>query len=413
MADKKYERKCENWLKTFGEWTLPRCESPESFVFWSGLFILSSALRRQVKVPKEYLGSWECPPHLYIIFIGDAGKVRKTTAANFGSELLDEIPFIAKGPAIVTQAALMTKLAESQDASVYLISEEFSDLIMKSKDDMFQFLTSLFDGRKSIEATTTSRGIELAMRPCVNMLAATTPQWIAGNMPEAIIGGGFASRVIFIQEEKVRQRRMYYRHVYAKHNFPKMRADLLSDLTHIAENIGGDFIINEDAEEFMEAWYQEHAEGEIDNYKLSGYYQRRPAHIHKVAMLLHIAKSDSLVLELQDFQNAIAIIQGIERNLPKVFAGVGKNPYTFDIHRMRSFIHQSEPVAHSEILGMFSSSAEPRKLEELLMSLVAMEEIIQFKRGSIMYYASPHFVIKTSGNNKKAFDPNDIDTWNA
>jgi len=408
-----YKRKCENWLTTFGEWTLPRCESPESFVFWSGLFILSSALRRQVKVPKEYLGSWECPPHLYIIFIGDAGKVRKTTAANFGSELLDEIPFIKKGPAIVTQAALMTKLAEAQDASVYLISEEFSDLIMKSKDDMFQFLTSLFDGRKSIEATTTSRGIELAMRPCVNMLAATTPQWIAGNMPEAIIGGGFASRVIFIQEEKVRQRRMYYRKVYKQINFNKLRDDLLADLAYIAEFIAGDFALTEEAEEYMEAWYQAHAEGEIDNYKLSGYYQRRPAHIHKIAMLLHIARNDSLILDISDFQNAIAIIQGIERNLPKVFEGVGKNPYTFDIHRMRAFIHQSEPVAHSEILGAFSSSAEPRKLEELLMSLVAMEEIIQFKRGSTIYYASPTFVIRTSDNNKPKFDPNNIETWNA
>jgi hypothetical protein len=407
-----YERKCKNWLKTFGEWTLPRCESPETFVFWSGLFILSSALRRQVKVGKKYLGSWECPPHLYIMLIGDAGKVRKTTAAGFGVELLDEITFLKKGPTIVTQASLMTKLTESPDASIYLISEEFSDLIMKSGEDMFQFLTSLFDGKKSIEAATVSRGIEFASRPCVNMIAATTPQWVASHMPENIIGGGFASRVIFIQEERVRQRRMYYRDVNAAINFEAMKTDLLADLTHIAESLSGDFELDQEAMDFMEEWYQQNAEGESSDYRLSGYYQRRPAHIHKVAMLLHIAQSDELVLHKHDFENAIQIVSQIEKNLPKVFEGVGKNPYTFDITRIKNHIIACEPISHGEILSAFQSAAEPWRLEQLLKSLVVMDEVITFRRGEEVLYASTKYQINLSNNGKKPFDPNDIETWN-
>lgn len=406
-----YERKCQNWLKTFAEWTLPRCESPETFVFWSGLFILSSALRRQVKVGKKYLGSWECPPHLYIMLIGEAGKVRKTTAASFGVELLDEIPFIKKGPTIVTQASLMTKLTESPDASVYLISEEFSDLIMKSGEDMFQFLTSLFDGKKNIEASTVSRGVEFASRPCVNMIAATTPQWIAAHMPENIIGGGFASRVIFIQEDRVRHRRMYYKDVNAAHDFDGMKANLLADLTHMAESLSGDFEIDPEAMEFMEQWYQDNAEGEIDNYKLSGYYQRRPAHIHKVAMLLHIARTDELILHKEDFVNAIDVVAKIEKNLPKVFEGVGKNPYTFDITRIKNHIMACEPISHGDLLSAFQSAAPPWQLEQLVKSLVVMDEVISFKRDGIDHYASPSYKIDLT-NGRKPFDPNDIDTWN-
>ena len=411
MTKKTHERKCQNWLKTFGEWTLPRCESPETFVFWSGLFILSSALRRQVKIGKKYLGAWECPPHLYIMLIGSAGKVRKTTAANFGSELLDEIAFIKKGPTIVTQASLMTKLSESPDSSVYLVSEEFSDLIMKSGEDMFQFLTSIFDGKKEIDASTISRGVEFAARPCINMIAATTPEWIAAHMPESIIGGGFASRVIFIQEERVRQRRMYYKDIVAGTDFDKMKLDLLEDLTHIAENTAGDFEIDDEALDFMESWYQENAEGSSKDYRLSGYYQRRPAHIHKVAMLLHIAQSDELVLRKHDFENAIDIVGRIEKNLPKVFEGVGKNPYTFDIGRIRNHIFATEPIAHGELMHAFSNAAEPWRLEQLVKSLVVMDEVISFKREGEIFYASPTFKISTT-NGKKPFDPNDIDTWN-
>lgn len=405
-----YQRKCENWLSSFGKWTLPRCESPETFVFWSGLFILSSALRRQVKIGTEYLGSWECPPHLFIVLVGEAGKVRKTTAAGFGIELLEEIPFLKKGPAVATQASLLTSLVESPDNSIYLVSEEFHDLIMKSKDDMFGFLTSMFDGRRHYEATTISRGAELATRPCINLFAATTPQWIAGNMPESVIGGGFASRVIFILEKKVRQRRMYYRKIIDPDEMKSLRADLLSDLYHIAETLEGNFQLTEEAEEFMENWYQENAEGDDGNYKLAGYFQRRPAHIHKVAMLLRIAKSDELLIRKEDFENAIELMKQIEVNLPQVFAGIGKNPYTFDIDRILDHIRENEPVTHAGLLAHFRSAAEPRRLEELINGLVTMEEIIQFTRDNEVFYASNDYIINT--NNKPRFDPNDINTWN-
>ena len=199
-------RQCANWLDTYMSWTLPRSEAPESYIKWTGLFTLSSVLRRKVRIPKGILGSWECPPHLYIMFIAPPGEARKTTTQSYAIDLLEEVPDVMKGPAIVTQASLLDKLVESEDSSVYLIAEEFSDLIMKSKGEMFEFLTSMFDGKKSIEASTISRGVQFAERPCINLLAATTPIWVSENMSEAIIGGGFASRVIFIYEETVKMK---------------------------------------------------------------------------------------------------------------------------------------------------------------------------------------------------------------
>jgi hypothetical protein len=162
----------------------------------------------------------------------------------------------------------------------------------------------------------------------------------------------------------------------------------------------------------MENWYQENAEGGADNYKLSGYFQRRPAHIHKVAMLLHIAKSDELVLHKEDFINAIAVVHQIEKNLPKVFEGIGKNPYTFDIARIKNHIIAMEPVSQGDLFVAFNSTAESWKLEQIFKSLVAMNEVKCFKNGTgEMYYSSPSFVIPTAGS-RKPFDPNDIETWN-
>ena len=72
-------RRCDNWLLAYRDYILPRTDAPESFVFWSGVFAISSVLRRRVKFPKRILGLWDCYPHMYLMFVGPPG-MRKTTA---------------------------------------------------------------------------------------------------------------------------------------------------------------------------------------------------------------------------------------------------------------------------------------------------------------------------------------------
>jgi hypothetical protein len=377
MADKIEERRLKNWLDTFMDWTLPRSEAPESYIFWSGVFTIASVLRRKVKVPKKFLGSWECPPHMYIMYIGPAGGPKKTTSMSYAIDLLGEIPDITKGPTLVTQAALLAKLVEADDNSAYLTVEEFSDLVMKGGNEMYEFLTSMFDGKKSIESSTIGRGVEFVNNPCLNMIAATTPIWVAENMSEAIIGGGFSSRIIAIYEEESRRRRMYYRPGDVDHSkLDEFRADLIHDLLHIDKVCEGEFDIEEEALDFMENWYQEHEKiKKLRGAKMLGYLNRKPAHAHKLAMVIHISYSDDLVLTKADFQKALAELDKIEKNMPKVYEGMGKNPYTFDMKDIAEYIKENEKVEKQELLNHFASSAPPSMLNELIAALTTMGQI--------------------------------------
>lgn len=375
MPNEKYERKCKNWLTEFGRWTLPRSEAPETFIFWTGLFTLSSALRRHVKVPKNMFGSWESSPNLYIMFIAPPGKARKSTTANYTEDLIDYVPHITKSPEMITKESLLSQLVKSDDASMCIIAPEFGEFIVKSGPDMYGFLTNMYDGKKNISVSTLSRGSEFVEKPCVNLLGATTPEWIAANMPESVIGGGFASRVIFIFEERVRRRQLYYENLdYAV--LEVIRQNLISDLKHIAEVLHGEFKIAEDAKDFMEAWYKEHADdGTESQYKLHGYFERKPAHIHKIAMLLHVAYSDELILTIKDFKEAIALLAQIEKKLPEVFQSVGKNPYTVDIKRFYRYIKEKGHVSQMELYQEFFHVAQPFQLDELLKGLIDMGQI--------------------------------------
>lgn len=379
-------RKCEDWLTTFGQWTLPRSEAPETYIFWTGLFTLASTVRRHVYVPKEILGSWEAAPNLYILFIAGAGKARKSTTANYTEELLDYVPDLTKSPEIITKESLFTTLTKSPDHSMCVVAPEFGEFMVKSGPEMYSFLTNIYDGKKNLSVSTLSRSLEFAERPCLNLLGATTPEWATANMPESVIGGGFASRVIFIFEEKVRRRKLYYDDVDHK-KLEELRKDLLDDLIHISNNIKGPFALANDAKKFMEGWYEINAEGGgVDEYKMAGYFERRPAHIHKLAMLIHLSYSDELVLCKSDFEKAIILIKQIEKKLPQTFKAIGKNPHTLDMDRLLEYIVEKGRVPRAELFAKFYHVATPNMLGELINGLSAMGMVTLIPEDGEIYF---------------------------
>ncbi len=388
-------RKCKNWLLTFRDWSLPRCEAKETYVFWTGLYTLASVMRRRVVVPRALMGSWEIPPNLYVIFVSPAGKGRKTTTMGFADELLEDIPGVLHSSTVMTSPVLIKKLSETDDSSMSIRCSEFAVFIDKAGVEMFNVLTDLYDGKRTISSDTIVRGFEFAVRPCVNLFAATVPEWISEGMPESVIGGGFASRAIFIYEETVRRRQMYYESLDYK-ELDKIKADLREDLVHLASNIQGNFKIEADAKLWMEGWYRQNADKTpLNDHRTHSYFERKPAHIHKLAMLLHLAYSDELIITQEDFEQALYVLEQIEKNLMRVFQNVGKNPFSLEMERIRDFIKEKRKVERKEVLARFYRVAEPAKLIDLLQGLVAAEEIDTFIEGNTQYYR-PHMNSKTS-----------------
>lgn len=380
---KPYQRKCKNWLETFTKWCLPRSEASEHFIMWTGIFTLAAAIRRHAKLPRDILGSYEISPNVYILFVAPPGRARKSTTLNYAEDLLDGLQRITKAPTIVTQASLLNRLVTSDDSSIYVLSAEFGSFIKKSGVEMFEFLTDIFDGRKNIEASTISRGIEFAERPCVNLLGATTPKWIAENMPESVIGGGFASRVIFVYVENVRRRQLYYREL--NHTaLDKLKKDLIDDLQHIADTIKGEYDIDEEAETFMQEWYAKNADEGEKHDKLSGYFERKPAHIHKVAMLLRAAYSDDMRITLKDVIDAKDLLEMLEPKLSKIFNPIGKNIHAPDMMTILEYVKERTPVTGQQLKKEFFAVAAPALLDDLLVGLVHAG-FIDYKEGLYHY----------------------------
>ena len=379
-------RKLENWVESFIKWVVPRSEAPESFVLYTAFFTLAAAVRRNVFLGERYLGGWRCYPHLYVIFVGPPG-MRKTVTISKSTNLLEQVSGLTAAPTNTSQAALSLALVESQNSAVYVVGEEFGDLFLKSGTEMYEFLTSAFDAKTKLEVRTIARGVEFVENPCINLLAGTTPQWISSNMPAAVIGGGFAARVIFIYADKLRQKRLFYSSTDADLTESEaLRQDLAFDLQHIASNLAGEFALTTDAKEYAEDWYQ-NLDTEKVNPKLRGYFARKHVHVFKMAMLYHLAYSDELILTQPDIEAAIKLLTTTEKNLLTVFEGVGKNEYSFDMKDIYTYITQNKRVEKSDLLNEFKAVATPNTLNELIGGLLAMKKIrAEMEPGGKIFY---------------------------
>jgi hypothetical protein len=365
-------RRCKNWLQSYRDYILPRTDAPESFVFWSGLFTIAAVLRRRVVFPKRLLGLWECYPHMYLIFVGPAG-IRKTTAIDSGAKpLLSMVDGVNMGPGFFTKEALLEKMQRSSDASIVLTIDELSSVLQKAGKEgsrsVFEFFTSMYDSPKVLESATKSSGTVFLEKPSMSFFTATTPVWITNNMPEDVINGGFGSRCYWVYEERPRIRKMFFDDVALD---PELEANLLLDLLEIS-NLEGEFDWTPEAKARFKEWEQQEPPMALaKNDKLGGYLNRRNMLTLKLVMLHSVMKSNSLLIDVEDFEFGLWCMESIEPNLEKIFGGVGKNRYTTEIEKIVKYVrsmnfYTEKVVAKDDILTNFKHVAEPRVLNDLI-----------------------------------------------
>ena len=370
-------RLLDNWLTSYSEWTLPRSESPESMIMWAGLFAVASATKRHVYFPKSMMGSYTIYPHLYIIFVAKPGVARKSTTAGFTETLLqaDLMQDINIASTAMSASKLIEVLSETNDGSLTILSSELGTFMNVSKDEMYDVLTDLFDGKIKYEYATRAHGLEITDNPCINFLAATTPSWMSEQMPAYVIGGGFASRCVFVYEDRVRRRQLYYDLDWR--TYEDLGTALAHDLAHIG-GLEGKFSHDcRETQDAMEGWYQKTADEEDVDTSVEGYFQRKPVLVHKVAMILSMCERDDLRISMTHFEAAKAILEGVEAQMPRAFSAVGRNPYSSLIVEVLDFITaaQGEPVSRRMIAQRFYRQLQGPELDEVLGTLTTMEEI--------------------------------------
>ena len=327
-------RNFPNFIKAYMDYA-QFSEAPKRMHFWTAVSTIAGALKRKVWIDQHYF-RWYA--NFYVVLVAPPGIVSKSTTASIGMSLLRKVPGVKFGPDVVTWQALLMSFAEATEGFQYhdeihpmsaltLESSEFGNLVNPVDKEMVDLLVSLWDGKQgTFEKKTKTSGNDSIENPWINLIACTTPSWIAGNFPEYMIGGGFTSRCVFVYADQ-KEKYVAYPGLHVPHDSRSTAARLVEDLTHISQTLIGEYQLSPRAVQWGEAWYEHHYKNrpvELDDERFGGYIARKQTHIHKLAMVLAAAHSDKLVITDDDLALANEMVTDLEGDMKMVFEKIGK-----------------------------------------------------------------------------------------
>lgn len=385
-------RNYDNWLDQFVKYA-GSGEAPLRMYFWTGVSAIAGALRRQVWLDFKQF-KWY--PNFYIVLVAPPGIVSKSTTAGIGMDLLRRVPDVVFGPSVVTWQALITSFAEATRSfelngefypmsAMTLESSEFGNLLNPQDKQMIDLMVELWDGKQgTFEKKTKHSGDDKVENPWINLIACTTPAWIAGNFPEYMIGGGFCSRTIFVYADQKRDYVAYPDEVVVE-DYETVKANLIRDL-EIISLMRGEFKLSADARKWGREWYEKHYSTKnplLSGDRFGGYLARKQTHIHKLAMVLSAAESDSLVISQEHLALADTMVSDLETDMPMVFSKVGQSEESVTVDRMVAWLRDRGACPYKELYMRFHSSFPGmREFENIIAGLTAAGYISKVQKGN-------------------------------
>lgn len=367
------ERLLPNWLDAYLAYTA-ESRSPEEYHLWSGISSIAAVLRRNVLFDMKYFLLY---PNLYVVLVGPAGRCKKSTAMRMAKSVFREIPGVEFTADSTTRERLIQDLATSHkdgQSPLTAHSSEFASLLTSSAMDMVVFLTDIYDCPLEWSHKTKTGGTQKIKSPYLNLLGATTPEWIARAMPLDTIGIGLTSRIIFVYQDTPRIKKAIPDLSPAQIQLHEM---LKQDLAHIA-TLHHEYTFSPEASEFYEAWDMKNLiqPNQTNDPRLNGYYERKPMHLIKLAMILAASTRDDSIITVRDMENALGLFARIEPMMTRVFANVGKNPLAVDIEEtFATLLANPDGVSLGELLDRFKHSVRKEELVEVLDTLVTIGKV--------------------------------------
>lgn len=399
-------RRLKDWLKSYIEYT-DLSESPQVFHFWTGVGTIAGALRRRVWIDQRY---FEWTPNFYIILVAPAGVASKSTSMGIGTSLLREVADVKFGPDSGTWQAIGKALMEAQEyvpktkgdiegemeqmSCITCTPGELGTFLDFSDRKLIDTLTSLWDGQRGVfEHRTSTNGTITINNPWINILSATTPAWLRKNVPEEAIGGGFASRVIFVFGDKKRKLVAYPGLMEEKKDQLKsLRDDLIHDLKEISTMIG-EMVLTPEAVTWGSKWYEEHWNNRalhMASDRFDGYIARKQTHIHKLAMVISASQSSAGVITDKHLIAAEKITTGTEHDMIKVFESIGVAPMSRLIQQVVSFLDtyrkQEMAVTQQMLYRHCFQIMSEQEFTEVISSCTKAGYITVKQRDNTIYY---------------------------
>ena len=392
----------------------PRTEAPERFLYWAAVCTVAGAIRRRCYLD---FGTFTVFPNWYVVLVGPPGLVKKSTTIDIATRLLRRVEGVVFGPDCTTWQEFVAWVSRSDDTfnrgtigasvldqeseqscAVTFAISEFGTFFDSKDRAMINMLTDLWDCRDvPFVKSTKTQGQDVIKAPFVNLIAGTTPDWIASNFTHQFGGWGLSSRIIFLHAAELEKLIPYPDEIWGD-ELRSWAAPFQEDLQAMAE-MEGAMRLPEEARDLGRTFYRElmerirHFNESAHTDKWVSYYlQRKFAHAHKLAMVLSVAEGDSYVIERRHLEEAIGRCNEVEDEISRIFTSVR------DTDRRRHLIVEmgqgiakgllrSGPCPQDRIYRYTYQFMDGRQTDDLIKQMIASGfiERVQDSRGVLLH----------------------------
>lgn len=366
-------RKVNDWIEGFLELT-DNTEASLNYRKWTAVSIIASALRRKCYLDWGSVGYFY--PNMYIVLVGPSGA-RKTTAMRLGEYFLDQVG-IAKSSEAITREALIQELEgalsidgedQYQHSSLTVFAEELTVFLGYRNDELMSNLCAWFDCKDVWTYKTKGSGTNDVIGVWVNILGATTPRLIRSNLPLDAIGGGLASRIIFVYSQRKAKTIAF---PFEGPKEQKLRGKLLDDF-HIISGLKGGFRFNEAFRDEWIEWYarQETEDPFMFHSHFDGYSSRRPGHLLKLCMILSSSRDNKMIIDEEIFHRAKGFLSEVEQDMTLTFQGLGASKSSDLQFQMMQAIERKKIISRAELLRLFGNDLDSMSHFDEVIGLLA------------------------------------------
>lgn len=329
-------------------------------------------------------------PNLFVGLVGPPGA-GKTLPIMGMSRIYKNLEDHKISPSSVSNAALTDCLVDAarhivrpmsdpsyvEFNSLYVVSRELGVLLPAYDSEFMSSLCDLYDcGIYSQRRRT--KGIDIKIPNAqINLLAATTPSYLNGFLPEGAWQQGFTSRTIFVYAGNSEPKDIFNDPAGS----PNLSRDLVDDLKVIAQYYGK-LEFTADAVQAIKAWHLAGGPPTPEHPKLTSYCARRTEHLLKLCIVAALSRGNTrMEIELEDFQTALDWLVEAEYFMPDIFRAMKSGGDSAVIEETYHFLYQiavkeKKGVAEHRVVAFVHERTPSHNVMRILELMVRSKHII-------------------------------------
>ena len=338
----------KSWIDTYLEYSKNN-EASADFHYWTALTILGAALRRQVYFKRGY---WCVYPNLWTLIVSPSGS-GKTTAVGIGFNIISKLDSVRVVADRITPEALAVELGEKIGGRIesqgLICAPELVNFLDRSKylEGLISLLLRMSDCPDTwVYKTRTGDKVALA-NVAISFLGATANDLLYEAIPPLALKSGFLARFLIVTGGAPPENAV----VPFTWKDDDLELEVLRGLYELSL-LHGEISFPPKAKEWYITWYlrykAELASG--PNKRIIPHLERRRDYLIRVATLIAVGRRGVLELKVEDFQEAIERLEGLDDGLRTICAGIDATSSGKEQLRVLDIVRGRPGITHQELM---------------------------------------------------------------